>query len=555
MSLASRHCLGSCRDQDDAQEYLQESHRCYRHDQAAEPGSDDRTQGHGSRDPLDATTARKRVKAPVAEQSGGDQTKRDENAGRPGGSDISSENEHQRRDEKLATGHAQHAANEADAEPQCKPCDQMNNWVRRQETHLLKRESGLNQQEHADRPEQDCDDLHQLLCCQPLNQTRSIEGAEHAAADEPEHRGQVGAQVARRDDVTTGSKGERERNEADHQVERDSRPDIEPDRVHQDREAEFTTAQADEAAERTDRHAPAKGFLKKGQPNVRCMLAGSIARRMLLSGTAQGPDCISFHIDPMQYSKTFTDALQFVWGEGFLSPGGAEEVAALLQGEDLKDQRVLDIGSGAGGVDELLVTRHGAAEVVGIDVEPALVAEAAGRIAAKGLSDRIRFLTVDPDPALSRRQFRSRAVEGFDGPHRRQAGALRRSAAGAEAGRSVHRRRLAVGGRRGLEPRRRGLACRSAAEIRVHHAGGGGAGDARGRIRRRGRERSCAPVRPKSNRKEVEVLAGPAGERLARIAGAEMARQRLLSARGRQGALNSGDLKPSHLKGRKPGLR
>ena len=55
-----------------------------------------------------------------------------------------------------------------------------------------------------------------------------------------------------------------------------------------------------------------------------------------------------------------------------------------------------------------------------------------------------------------------------------------------------------------------------------------------------------------SNRKEVEVLAGPAGERLARIVGAGMARQRLLSARGRQGALDSGDLKPSHLKGRKP---
>ncbi len=36
------------------------------------------------------------------------------------------------------------------------------------------------------------------------------------------------------------------------------------------------------------------------------------------------------------------------------------------------------------------------------------------------------------------------------------------------------------------------------------------------------------------------------------IAGAEMARQRLASARGRQGALDSGDLKPSHLKGRKP---
>ena len=200
-----------------------------------------------------------------------------------------------------------------------------------------------------------------------------------------------------------------------------------------------------------------------------------------------GPTAFVSISTPCNTARRFTDALQFVWGEGFLSPGGAEEVAALLQGEDLKDRRVLDIGSGAGGVDELLVTRHGAAEVVGIDVEPALVAEAAGRIAAKGLSGRIRFLTVEPGPLpFPDDSFDLVLSKEFDGAHRRQAGALRRGAAGAEAGLSVHRRRLAVGRRRGLEPRRRGLACRSAAQIRVHHARGGGTGDDRGRIRRRG---------------------------------------------------------------------
>jgi hypothetical protein len=55
-----------------------------------------------------------------------------------------------------------------------------------------------------------------------------------------------------------------------------------------------------------------------------------------------------------------------------------------------------------------------------------------------------------------------------------------------------------------------------------------------------------------SNRKEVETLAGPARKRLAALVGEEMAMQRLNSARGRQAALDSGYLIPSHLKGRRP---
>src|SRR5687767_4117812 len=74
----------------------------------------------------------------------------------------------------------------------------------------------------------------------------------------------------------------------------------------------------------------------------------------------------------LQYDHAFTDALQFMWGKGFLSPGGAEEVEEMLSGCQLSGLRVLDIGSGLGGIDILLATKHGAAEVIGIDVEPQL---------------------------------------------------------------------------------------------------------------------------------------------------------------------------------------
>lgn len=98
----------------------------------------------------------------------------------------------------------------------------------------------------------------------------------------------------------------------------------------------------------------------------------------------------------MEYEKSFTDALQFIWGQGFLSPGGPEEVAVILQGTDITGQRVLDIGSGLGGIDLLLVQAYGAGHVTGIDVEPDLVRQATALAQLHGLSDRCAFQTVTP---------------------------------------------------------------------------------------------------------------------------------------------------------------
>src|SRR6476661_3021125 len=100
----------------------------------------------------------------------------------------------------------------------------------------------------------------------------------------------------------------------------------------------------------------------------------------------------------MQYSKTFTDALQFMWGDGFLSPGGSAEVAEMLEGHDISGKRLLDIGSGLGGVDVLLIKEHGAAEVIGIDVEKQLIEAARERISRDKLEGQIRFQLVAPGP-------------------------------------------------------------------------------------------------------------------------------------------------------------
>lgn len=98
------------------------------------------------------------------------------------------------------------------------------------------------------------------------------------------------------------------------------------------------------------------------------------------------------------YPPRLIAMLEAVWGEGFLSPGGPEEVARVLEGHDLTGKAVLDIGCGAGGIDLALVTNHGAGYVSGIDVEDSVLTRARELVAAKGLSHRIGLVKVAPGP-------------------------------------------------------------------------------------------------------------------------------------------------------------
>ncbi len=79
----------------------------------------------------------------------------------------------------------------------------------------------------------------------------------------------------------------------------------------------------------------------------------------------------------MSYSDQFVRGLEWLWGEGFLSPGGPAEIQQVLQGTDVRGKRVLDLGCGIGGIDRLLVSQYGASKVVGIDVEDQLITRAA----------------------------------------------------------------------------------------------------------------------------------------------------------------------------------
>jgi phosphoethanolamine N-methyltransferase len=98
------------------------------------------------------------------------------------------------------------------------------------------------------------------------------------------------------------------------------------------------------------------------------------------------------------YHDRLIDMLQVIWGPGFLSPGGADEVARIVGNADLRGLSVLDIGCGAGGIDLALVRSHGAGYVTGIDVEDTVLRHARGMVANAGLTNRIGLVKVAPGP-------------------------------------------------------------------------------------------------------------------------------------------------------------
>ncbi|MBT6203266.1 MAG: methyltransferase domain-containing protein [Alphaproteobacteria bacterium] len=99
-----------------------------------------------------------------------------------------------------------------------------------------------------------------------------------------------------------------------------------------------------------------------------------------------------------EYTDDFVGALELVWGDGFMSPGGKGELALFLEGVDLSGKEVLDVGCGVGGCDVVLAQDYGAGHVLGIDIEQPLIDRAMARAEQAGLSDRMSFQHVEPGP-------------------------------------------------------------------------------------------------------------------------------------------------------------
>jgi ubiquinone/menaquinone biosynthesis C-methylase UbiE len=93
------------------------------------------------------------------------------------------------------------------------------------------------------------------------------------------------------------------------------------------------------------------------------------------------------------YDDALVALLELVWGEGYLSPGGPDEIQTIVEGVALAGKAVLDLGCGTGGITRFLAETYRLASIVGIDVDPGLIARATKRAeGAKGVS----FRTVTP---------------------------------------------------------------------------------------------------------------------------------------------------------------
>jgi phosphoethanolamine N-methyltransferase len=99
-----------------------------------------------------------------------------------------------------------------------------------------------------------------------------------------------------------------------------------------------------------------------------------------------------------EYDDAAIRFLEALWGEGYLSPGGPDEVDRVVAGLDLTGRRVLDIGCGSGGIALHLIERHGAGNVTGFDVEGPVIAAARARATMRGLAGRTDFIQGAPGP-------------------------------------------------------------------------------------------------------------------------------------------------------------
>lgn len=106
----------------------------------------------------------------------------------------------------------------------------------------------------------------------------------------------------------------------------------------------------------------------------------------------------SDHAVTAEYDETAIRFLEALWGEGYLSPGGPDEVRRVVEGVDFTGRKVLDIGCGSGGITLFLAREYPLSHITGFDVEQPVIDAAVRRAQQEGLSGRASFLRGDPGP-------------------------------------------------------------------------------------------------------------------------------------------------------------
>ena len=99
-----------------------------------------------------------------------------------------------------------------------------------------------------------------------------------------------------------------------------------------------------------------------------------------------------------KYDQANIETMELLYGPGYLSMGGDDEVARIVGPVEVEDKTVLDIGCGMGGAAITLVRDHAAKHVSGIDLDAGLLARAEELVDQAGLHGRIDLSRVEPGP-------------------------------------------------------------------------------------------------------------------------------------------------------------
>ena len=100
-------------------------------------------------------------------------------------------------------------------------------------------------------------------------------------------------------------------------------------------------------------------------------------------------------LDATQYQPDAIARYEAVYGQHFISPGGADSARACIARLGLKPRmRVLDVGCGLGGSAFLMAREHGVS-VHGIDVSANMLASARERLHAQGLASQVTLEHAD----------------------------------------------------------------------------------------------------------------------------------------------------------------
>ena len=91
-----------------------------------------------------------------------------------------------------------------------------------------------------------------------------------------------------------------------------------------------------------------------------------------------------------EYFDNLVTMLELIWGEGYMTPGGSDNVEKMFNGIETAGKRILDIGCGLGGQAFEMANTFGA-DVVGIDLEAPLIKRATEAATKMGLQDRCKF--------------------------------------------------------------------------------------------------------------------------------------------------------------------